>query len=231
MSQTLNASTLLAVPLAPLVASCVAVGLLTVPQEQWAEKKKTLAVFGGGVVAAKNVTTSLPDGHTLALLSNATAVSAALFKALPYDPLGDFAPVGGVSEFSYVFLTNAKSGLSSLQDVIGAARARPGAINFGTAAAGTSPYLTALLFKKLAGIDFTIVPFRGATDLTVALLRNDVDVVINAYGAVKSNLLDGSLRAIVTTARTRSATLPARSSAEGTSTRPVFWPVITRVPS
>ena len=163
---------------------------------------------GGGVAAAKAVLSSPPDGHTLALLSNATAVSAALFKKLPYDPLADFVPVGGISDFSYVFLTNAKSELRTLQDVIAAARANPGKLNFGTAAAGTSPNLTALLFRKVAGIDFTVVPFRGATDLTVALLRNDVDVVINAYGAVKANLLDGSLRAIVTTAQTRAAALP-----------------------
>ena len=124
---------------------------------------------GGGVAAAKAVLSSPPDGHTLALLSNATAVSAALFKKLPYDPLADFVPVGGISDFSYVFLTNAKSELRTLQDVIAAARANPGELNFGTAAAGTSPNLTALLFRKVAGIDFTVVPFRGATDLTVAL--------------------------------------------------------------
>ena len=124
---------------------------------------------GGGVAAAKAVLSSPPDGHTLALLSNATAVSAALFKKLPYDPLADFVPVGGISDFSYVFLTNAKSELRTLQDVIAAARANPGKLNFGTAAAGTSPNLTALLFRKIAGIDFTVVPFRGATDLTVAL--------------------------------------------------------------
>ena len=163
---------------------------------------------GGGVAAARAVISSPPDGHTVALLSNATAVSAALFKQLPYDPLKDFVAVGGISDFSYIFLTNAKSNLRSLQDVIAAARAKPGALYFGTAASGTSPHLTALLFRKVAGVDFTLVPFRGAGDLTVALMRNDVDVVINAYGAVKANLLDGSLRAIVTTAGARAAALP-----------------------
>ncbi len=163
---------------------------------------------GGGVAAAKAVITAPADGHTLALLSNATAVSAALFKKLPYDPLRDFAAVGGVSDFSYVFLTNAKSKLNTLQDVVAAARANPGKLNFGTAAAGTSPHLTALLFQKVAGVDFTIVPFRGANDLTVALLRNDIEVVINAYGAVRPALREGTLRAIVTTAKTRAAALP-----------------------
>ena len=163
---------------------------------------------GGGVAAAKTVQTAAPDGHTLALFSNATAVSVALFNKLPYDPLTDFMPIAGMSEFGYVFLGNYNGPNKSLPDVLAAARAKPGALNFGTAPAGTSPYLTALLFKKAAGIDFTIVPFRGATDLTTALIRNDVDVVINAYGAVKAALEAHQLRAFATTALTRAKNLP-----------------------
>ena len=144
---------------------------------------------------------SPPDGHTLALLSNATAVSAALFKKLPYDPLDRFR-AGRRHQRFLLYLSHQRqvgTAHAAGRDRGGAGQARQ-ASNFGTAAAGTSPNLTALLFRKVAGIDFTVVPFRGATDLTVALMRNDVDVVINAYGAVKANLLDGSLRAIVTTA-------------------------------
>jgi tripartite-type tricarboxylate transporter receptor subunit TctC len=197
----------------PFAAASVSDISLRILGERLGARLGTQIIFenqptGGGVVAAKAVITSPPDGHTLALLSNATAVSAALFKNLPYVPIADFTPIGSVSDFSYIFLTNAKSNLRSVQDLIAAARAKPGAMNFGTAAAGTSPNLTAVLFRKVSGIDFTVVPFRGATDLTVALLRNDVDVVINAYGAVKANLNDGSLRAIATTAATRTSVLP-----------------------
>lgn len=162
---------------------------------------------GGGIGAARAVINSDHDGHTLALLSNATAVSVALYKKLPYDPLTDFVAIGGISDFSYILLTSTKSQLRSLPDVIAAARARPGTLNFGTSASGTSPHLTALLFRKVTGVDFAIVPFRGASDLSVALMRGDVDVVINAYGAVKGNITDGSLRAIATTASSRAAVL------------------------
>jgi tripartite-type tricarboxylate transporter receptor subunit TctC len=197
----------------PFAAASVSDISLRILGERLGARLGTQIIFenqptGGGVIAAKAVISSPPDGHTLALLSNATAVSAALFKKLPYDPLGDFIPIGGVSDFSYIFLTNSKSDLRSVQDLIAAARAKPGVLNFGTAAAGTSPNLTAVLFRKVAGIDFAVVPFRGATDLTVALLRNDVNVVINAYGAVKAGLNDGSLRAIATTAHARASALP-----------------------
>jgi len=163
---------------------------------------------GGGVVAARDVLSAPADGYTLALLSNATAVSAALYKHLPFDPLADFVPVSGMSDFAYLFLTNYQSNLRSLQDFLAAARAKPGVINVGTSDAGTTPYLTALRFKKAAGIDFTIIPFHGASELTVALLRNDVDVVINAYGGYRQGLTDKQLRAIAITTASRSSFLP-----------------------
>jgi tripartite-type tricarboxylate transporter receptor subunit TctC len=163
---------------------------------------------GGGLLAARTVKSSPADGHTLVLLSNATAVTAAMFKNPGFDPLTDFAPISGMSDFAYVLLVNNQSEYKSLSDFVAAARARPGKLNVGTSAPGTTPYLTALLLKKAAGIDFVVVPFRGANDLTVALLRNDIDLVINAYGAVRPNLEEKQLRAIATTTMSRSPFLP-----------------------
>jgi tripartite-type tricarboxylate transporter receptor subunit TctC len=163
---------------------------------------------GGGVTAAREALSALADGHTLALLSNATAVSAALYKHLPFDPQADFAPLSGMSDFAYLFITNYQSDLKTFADFLNAARAKPGGLNVGTSDPGTTPYLTALLFKKAAGVDFTIVPFHGAPDLTMALLRKDVDVVINAYGGYRQALADKELRALATTTAKRSAFLP-----------------------
>ncbi len=163
---------------------------------------------GGGVLAARQVLSAPADGYTLALLSNATAVSAALFKQLPFDPIKDFVPVSTMSDFAYLFLTNYQSRFNTLQDVLAAARTKPDALNVGTSDGGTTPYLTALLFKRAAGVDFTIVPFHGAPDLTVALLRNDVDVVINAYGAYRQSITAKQLRALATTTAHRSSFLP-----------------------
>jgi tripartite-type tricarboxylate transporter receptor subunit TctC len=163
---------------------------------------------GGGVLAARTVKAAAPDGHMLVLLSNATAVTAAMYKNPGFDALTDFVPISGMSDFAYIMLVNHQSKLGSLQDFITEARARPGALNVGTSAPGTTPYLTALLLKKAAGIDFAIVPFRGAADLSIALLRNDIDLVINAYGAVRQNLMDKQLRAIATTTLSRPSFLP-----------------------
>jgi tripartite-type tricarboxylate transporter receptor subunit TctC len=163
---------------------------------------------GGGLLAARTVKAAPADGHSLILLSNATAVTAATFKNPGFDPLTDFVPISGMSDFTYLLLVNHHSELKSLKDFVAAARAKPGTLNVGTSAPGTTPYLTALLLKKAAGIEFTVVPFRGAADLSIALLRKDIDLMINAYGAVRQNLLDKQLRAIATTTMSRASFLP-----------------------
>src|SRR3982074_432342 len=86
----------------------------------------------GGIAAARTVISSPPDGHTLALLSNGTAISVSLFKKLPFDPLRDFEPVSSLGFFYFVFCTGATSEYKTLGDFIAAAKARPAALNVGT---------------------------------------------------------------------------------------------------
>ncbi len=161
-----------------------------------------------GVTAAREALAAPADGTTLVMLSNATAVSAATYKQMPFDPLTDFVPISGMSDFAYLFLTNYGSSLHTMADFLAVAKAQPGKLNVGTSAAGTTPYLTALLFKKAAGIDFAIVPYKGAPDLTVALLRNDIDIAINAYGGYREALTDKKLRALAATTAGRTPFLP-----------------------
>ena len=153
----------------------------------------------------------------LVLFSNATAVTAAMFNIPGFDPLVDFTPISGMSDFDYILLVNYQSKFKSLKDFVEAARAQPGKLNVGTAAPGTTPNLTALLLKRAAGIDFVVIPFRGASDLSVALLRNDIDLVIKAYGAVRPSRKDKQLRAIATTTMARSPFLPEVPTAHETA--------------
>src|SRR5882672_2213625 len=101
----------------------------------------------GGIAAARTVISSPPDGHTLALLSNGTAVSVSLFKKLPFDPLKDFEPVSSLGFFDFVFSTGATSEFRTLGDFVAAAKARPGALNVGTINIGSTQNLSAELFK------------------------------------------------------------------------------------
>jgi tripartite-type tricarboxylate transporter receptor subunit TctC len=162
----------------------------------------------GGIAAARAVLSAPPDGHTLAMLTNGTAVSVALFKALPFDPLKEFAPVSSLGLFDLVVVTNEESKFKTLGDFLAAAKAEPGKLNVGTIAVGSSQNLTAELLKATTGVNFTIVPFRTTPDAVVALLRNDVQLVIDIYAALRSALSDKKVRAIASTGTARSPALP-----------------------
>jgi tripartite-type tricarboxylate transporter receptor subunit TctC len=162
----------------------------------------------GGISAGRQAASAPADGYTLTLLSNATAVSAGLFKKLPFDPRTDFVPVLGISDFEYLFVTNSASPYKSLKDFMTTATAKPGTLNVGTSAAGTSNHLTALLFKTAAKLDFVVVPYRGASELTVALLRNDLELVINAYGGLRQGIEKGDIRVLATSTLARVPLFP-----------------------
>src|SRR6202795_4133027 len=162
----------------------------------------------GGIAAARTVITSAPDGYTLALLSNGTAVSVSLFKKLPFDPLKDFEPVSSLGFFDFVFSTGATSEYKTLGDFIAAAKAKPGALNVGTINIGSTQNLSAELFKTAAGIDFTIVPYRGTPEVEVALLQGNIALMIDSYAAIKGNLADGKFRALASSGPVRSESTP-----------------------
>jgi putative tricarboxylic transport membrane protein len=163
----------------------------------------------GGIAAARSVTTAAPDGHTLALVTNGTAISVALYKSLPFDPVKDFAPISALGNFDLVFATNADSEFKTLGDFIKAAREKPGALNVGTIAVGSTQHLGAELFKSTANLNFQIVPYRTTPDVTVALLRNDVQLMVEFYAAIKGGLTDGKLRPVGTSGLARASYLPS----------------------
>jgi tripartite-type tricarboxylate transporter receptor subunit TctC len=162
----------------------------------------------GGIGAARTVISSAPDGYTLALLSNGTAVSVSLFKKLPFDPLKDFVPISSLGVFDFIFSTPANSQFRTLGDFIAAAKAKPGALNVGTINIGSTQNLSAELFKTAADIDFTIVPYRGTPEIEVSLLQGNVALMIDSYASVKGNLADGKFRALASSGPVRSESTP-----------------------
>jgi len=162
----------------------------------------------GGIIAARTVTSSAPDGYTLALLSNGTAVSVSLFKKLPYDPLRDFVPISSLGFFDFIFATAGDAPFTSLPEFITAAKAKPGTLNVGTINVGSTQNLSAELFKTAAGIDFAIIPYRGTPEIQVALLQGDVALTIDSFSAMKGNLADGKLRALASSGAQRSEATP-----------------------
>jgi tripartite-type tricarboxylate transporter receptor subunit TctC len=162
----------------------------------------------GGVTAAATVMKAAPDGHTLLVLTNGTAISKSLFKSLPFDPVKDFAPVSLVAYFDIVIVTGPESKYQTLGDLLAAARSNPGKLNFGTINPGSTQNLSAELFRSTAGIDVVIVPFRTSPDAATALMGGNLDAVFESYTALKSLVAARKLRALATTGNKRSVYLP-----------------------
>jgi tripartite-type tricarboxylate transporter receptor subunit TctC len=162
----------------------------------------------GGINATRSVLGAAPDGYTLGLVTNGTAISVPLFKALPFDPVKDFALISTLGYFDLVFVANGESKLRTLQDFVKAARERPGKLNVGTINVGSTQNLGAELFKSSAGLDFQVVPYRGSPEIIIGLLRNDVDLMVDFYAAFRAGLQDGKLRALAVSSTKRSPILP-----------------------
>jgi tripartite-type tricarboxylate transporter receptor subunit TctC len=162
----------------------------------------------GGINAVRAVTSAAPDGHTLGLVTNGTAISVPLMKSLPFDPMKDFALISTLGYFDLVFVTNAQSKFKTLQDFVRTAKAQPGKLNVGTIAIGSTQNLGAELFKSTAGIDFQMVIFRNTPDALVALLRDDIQMVVDFPAAVNSQLQDNKVVAVGTSGLQRSQVLP-----------------------
>jgi len=162
----------------------------------------------GGISAARAVTTAPPDGYTMALVTNGTAISVAAFKALPFDPVKDFEMVSMVGTFDLVFVVNSESDYKTLGNFITAAKANPGKFNVGTIAVGSTQNLGAELFKSLADINVQIVPYKNSPDIVIALLRNDVQMMVEFPPAIKGQVNDGKLRILATSSPKGSPLLP-----------------------
>ena len=162
----------------------------------------------GGITAAQNVLRAPADGYTVALFSNGTAVSVGLFNKLPFDPVNQFKPVSSMGYFDFIFATSADKPYKTMADLLKAAKDKPGALNIGTVVVGSTQNLTGELFKTSSGIDARIVPFKTTPDLLMSTMRGDVDVMIDSFASLKTNLEDGKIRALATSAATRSAVLP-----------------------
>jgi tripartite-type tricarboxylate transporter receptor subunit TctC len=148
----------------------------------------------GGIVAGESVAKAEPDGHTLLLMSNGTAVSAGLFKSLPFDAQKDFAPVVTLGFFDIAVLAAANSRFQSMQEMLAYAKANPGKLNIATINIGSTQHLAAELLKTSAGVDFQVVPFNGSPAVLTAVRGGQVDACIEILGPMMGQIASKSVR-------------------------------------
>jgi len=170
----------------------------------------------GGIVAGEAVARAEPDGHTLLLMSNATAVSAGLFKTLPFDAQKDFAPVATLGFFDIAILVGGNSRFQTLPELLTFAKANPGKLNLASINIGSTQHLAAELFKSTAGIDVQVVPFNGSPAVLTALRGGQVDAAVEILGPMMGQIASKAVKPLAVMGARRAASLPdVPTAAEG----------------
>ncbi len=162
----------------------------------------------GGIVAGSAVTSAQPDGYTLFVLSSGIALSKALLKTMPFDPGTAFTPVSTLAFFDLLLLVKADSPMKTLQDALALAKKDPGKFNVGTISPGSTQNVTGELYKSATGIPMTIIPYRTSGDVLTSLLRDDTQIGIESYAALKSAIDAKTIRAIAASGDKRSPQQP-----------------------
>jgi tripartite-type tricarboxylate transporter receptor subunit TctC len=162
----------------------------------------------GGNNGADQVAKSPPDGYTVLQNTNGQAISPALYRSLPFDPLKDFMPVIQLVGTSTVLVANPKFPAKSLKELIALAKEKPGKFNYGMTGVGNSLHLTMEMLKRAAGIDLMAIPYRGDAPLNTALIAGEVDVAIVPIGTAVPLIEGGQLRALAVNSANRSPALP-----------------------
>ncbi len=162
----------------------------------------------GGNIASEYVVKSPPDGYTLILQTNGHAVSAALNKTLPYDPLRDFKWLSLTTGFVFLVGTSPDSRIRSLKDLIETAKNEPGRLSFSSVGVGTTQHLIGELMQSTAGVKMLHVPYRGGGAPVSDVIAGRVDILFDTFTVARAQVQGGKLRALAVTSSNRIPQLP-----------------------
>ena len=162
----------------------------------------------GSTIGADIVAKSPPDGYNMVMLLTAHAVNASLMPKLPYDTVKDFASITLAATLPLVVVVNAQSPIKTLQDLIAAARANPGKLNYASAGPGNTSHLAVEYFKSVVGVNLTHVPYKGSGPAITALLGREVDCIFDSLSSSLPQIQGGKFRAIAVSTAKRSKVLP-----------------------
>ena len=162
----------------------------------------------GTIIGTQTVATSEPDGYTLLMGTFANAVNPSLNSKLPYDPHKDFAAVALIARSFNIVVVNPASPIKSIADLIAAAKSDPDKLSYGTYGTGTSAHLAGELFKSMAKVNLTTVPYKGAAPAITDLLGGQIQVMFTTVASAASLIAAGQLRALAVTSAERSPAFP-----------------------
>lgn len=162
------------------------------------------ATIVGSDIAAK----AAPDGHTLLMITTTFAINPGLYPKLPYDPFKDFAPITQLNFQPNVIVVTPSFAARSVKDLIGLAKAKPGALTFATPGAGSAPHLSAEMFQRAAGISMIHVPYKGIPPAVTDVIGGRVTMLFTTTISAAPHIKSGKLRAVAITSAKRQASMP-----------------------
>jgi putative tricarboxylic transport membrane protein len=162
----------------------------------------------GGIIGMQAAREAPADGYTLVMVGGGLTIAKALFKSLPYNIETDFIPISTTASYGLVITAKAGSPYKTIKDVIAGAKAHPGTLNFGSINVGSAQNLSAELFRTMADLDVTIIPYKTTPDLANAVLRGDVDVAFEYFAGFQASITNGQMTVLATTGRDRASNLP-----------------------
>jgi tripartite-type tricarboxylate transporter receptor subunit TctC len=162
----------------------------------------------GATIGSGEVAKSPPDGYTLLLASQTNAISASLYPKLPFAPVEDFVGISLLGREPGVLVVHPNLAVKNVAELIAAAKARPGALNYASSGNGSGQHLFMAQFASMAGIQLTHVPYRGSGQATTDLLAGTVPMAMPGTAGMVSHIKAGKLRALATSGSARSPQLP-----------------------
>jgi tripartite-type tricarboxylate transporter receptor subunit TctC len=162
---------------------------------------------GGATVFGEIVARAQPDGYTVMIIG-ATLWIGPLFRKTPYDALKDFAPISLLAESPNILVVAPGLTIHSVRDLIELAKAKPGSLNYSTSGIGASPHLSAELFKTMARVEISHIPFKGAGAAVIGVLSGEVQLSFASAASVSAHVQSGRLKAIAVTSAKPSALFP-----------------------
>jgi tripartite-type tricarboxylate transporter receptor subunit TctC len=162
----------------------------------------------GGNLGADVVAKSAPDGYTMLLATTGHAISASLYKTLPFDPVKDFVPVTQVIESNFVFLSSPKLSATTVGALVELAKTSRGGMNYGSSGAGGPLHLAMEILKSSVGIDVVHVPYRGDALLYAALIAGEIQMAMAPLSTGVPQVQGGTIRGLAVTGAKRAPQLP-----------------------
>jgi len=161
-----------------------------------------------GVIGTDIVAKATPDGYTLLIIQPSLTINPSMIRKLPYDAVRDFAPISHVVDACQILTVNAAVPAKTVEDLIALARAKPGQLTFGSPGIGTSPHMTAELFKQTAGVDMPQVLFKGSGAAFISLISGEITAAVSTALSAMPHVKSGRLRALGVTTAQRIKILP-----------------------